>query len=117
LGEEHESKVEIQEAGPAYRVICTVHGRGFMRPVNDSAEMHANARLIAAAPALLDALREAEASLTDTMLSVKTLHGEPGWEDYANSAPEWQRALRARDRALTVLAAAIGDAGKEGREP
>jgi hypothetical protein len=62
-GEEHELKVEIQEASPPYRLICTAHGTSVLGGRSpDWTSMQANAALISAAP---DMYRELERMLTE----------------------------------------------------
>jgi hypothetical protein len=47
-GEEHESKVEIQEAVAPYRVVCTVEGGRISPRYPSGDEMRANARRVVA---------------------------------------------------------------------
>jgi len=76
-GEEHETKVEIQEAAPPYRLILTVHGTGRLGGCSpDHAVMDANARRIVAcvnACAGLDIGGMETESLQDALFALEVL--------------------------------------------
>lgn len=77
-GPDSERRMAIVVTSFGFEFIeCTKSGK-------DYTESCANARLCAAAPELLAALREA-------MAAIRTFHGPGAWDIYYNNAPEMKR--------------------------
>ncbi len=77
--------LRVIESGPRALTLATVGTNGHgVTAEGAQAEAEANARLIAAAPELLDALR-------DAMQAVEVFHGPIAWEVFRDHSPEMKR--------------------------